>query len=241
MVMSDERTDDATKDQEAGNQAGAGDESSSGSSDKSKKVPLTALHEERAKNKKLAERLAALEGKTEKNGGQDKTTAKIKLGVKDLMDLSPEKLEEYLNGIEERAVQTALQMVDQRTGEFQNRAATDKVLAKFAIYQDEDTRLANAAAADLADRMKQDPDKPFEDVARETALYWSKYKVAKVKADKGEKPRVESRVTLPSAGGGAGVSHLKEERVAATSFDDVSAQADKRAKQLQAERDARGE
>ena len=236
--MPDEK-DDKTNQQDADNQAGAGDESSSGSSGKSKMVSLMALHEERAKSKKLADRIAALEGKT-KTDGEQTSKSKIKFEVKDLMDLTPDQLADTLNAIEERAVKTALEMVDQRTSEFQSRSATDKVLAKFAIYQDEDKRLANAAAADLADRMKQDPDKSFEEHAKETALYWSKYKVAKAKTDKGGKPPAESKETLPSAGGGAGVSHLKEERKVATSFDDVSAQAAKRASQLQAEHDARG-
>lgn len=215
----------------------------SGADGESKTVPLKALQEEREKRKALQAKLEKLEGKPSQTKNGEQQIPRIKLKTKDLIDLTPDQLEDTLNEVVTTAVQAALESTRGELVNMQSRTEVDRTIAKFAIFGDEDRKLAGAALNDLKERIEANPETPLEELAKATAQDWSKYKVAAKKSEKNDGKEIKSgsQAPLPAAGGGAEVAHLKQERKPVTSFDDVSAAADKKAAAWEQEQRARGE
>lgn len=238
---------DELKAKEAADQASRNSNASgdpdSGAADKSKTVPLQALQEEREKRKALEARLEKLEAgtQTQKKTGEQKTIPRIRIEKKDLIDISPEELEDKFNEVVATAVNAALESTRGEIVNMQSKTEVDRTIAKFAIFGDEDRKLANAALADLKERIEANPEKPLEELATATAKDWSKYKVQAANGGNGGKTVVTKNDEPVRPGGtGADVSHLNTKPKAFESAFEASQAALKTMETAQAQKNAQG-
>jgi hypothetical protein len=214
----------------------------SGADDKSKTVPLQALQEEREKRKTLQAELEKLKGMpVKKNEGEQLKIQRVKIDAKDLMDLTPGQLEDKINEAMTVAIAAAVQSTHGEILNMQNRSQVDRTIAKFAIFGDEDAKLANAALADLAERIKANPEKPLEDLAMATAKDWSKYKVASVNgATGGKKVVTDDNEPVRPGGSAADAAHINSKPKAYETAFEASQAALKIMETAQAQKNAAG-
>jgi len=186
-----------------------------------KKVPLSVLLKEREKRQEYENRLKELE--TAKNLSGEKAPdgfPEFKLDKKDMLDLTPEELQNRINShlgehvkrVKDFVEKTVQKEMSAQEGKSKADRQIDAELGKYEIFkkcEKEDPYLYEFAMKRLSDSIQKDKEKSLAEIIKETAKDCSRRFVKKAEEQSGDKGE-ETPVIIPPGTNGAEVAHMKE-------------------------------